>query len=331
MIDNIEREPVEHPVFPLRVTERYDQPEPVAVATEHAETSVAGELGITMIPIGSIKIPNPRDRNKKKFREIVTNIGEVGLKKPITVRPRPDGKYDLVCGQGRLEAFTLLGQTTVPAIIRNVSEEEAMVMSLVENIARRRPTTMETIRGLVELRERGYSQNEIGAKTGIAANHVGELLYLYDHGEERLLAAVETGKVSLTAALIISRSDNQDVQNALAQAVEQKKFTQAELQRARDLADARKVYGKNRLHLGKYSAKPAVTSESIVRAFRREQDKQRQALKKAELCEARLTFVTSAMKALLHDDNFVNLLRAEGLETVPEYLADEMKKGESND
>ncbi len=287
--------------------------------------------GIQMIPIGSIRVINPRERNKRKFREIVTNIGDVGLKKPITVRLRADGRYDLVCGQGRLEAFMLLGQTMVPAIIRDVSEEDALIMSLVENIARRKPNTMETVRGLVVLRERGYSVHEIGAKTGIASNHVTEFLYLYDHGEERLLAAVERGKIPLSAAIIIMRSDNGDVQYALAQALEQKLLTATELQRARNLADSRKASGKSRPRWLKGTRMQAVTTESIVRAFRREQDKQLQALKKAELCEARLIFVVSALKALFKDDNFVNLLRAENLQTVPEYLAEQMKKGVGND
>jgi len=63
---------------------------------------------ITLIPIQEIRIVNPRSRNRVKFRSVVTSIGAVGLKKPITVHQREleaDGtRYDLVCGQGRLEA-----------------------------------------------------------------------------------------------------------------------------------------------------------------------------------------------------------------------------------
>ena len=56
---------------------------------------------VEMVPVGRINVINPRVRNKKIFREIIANIGELGLKKPITVtrRPSPDGpRYDLVCG-----------------------------------------------------------------------------------------------------------------------------------------------------------------------------------------------------------------------------------------
>ena len=68
---------------------------------------------ITMIPISQVRLLNPRARSKAKFSEFVRNISALGLKKPITVAPREEepGTYDLVCGQGRLEAYQALGQT----------------------------------------------------------------------------------------------------------------------------------------------------------------------------------------------------------------------------
>ena len=60
---------------------------------------------IRMIPVDLITVLNPRVRNKKIFNELVTSIAHLGLKKPITVSARLDRSgYDLVCGQGRLEA-----------------------------------------------------------------------------------------------------------------------------------------------------------------------------------------------------------------------------------
>ena len=63
---------------------------------------------IQMIPIDQITVLNPRQRGKKKFRQIINNIGQLGLKKPVTVALSQNGdgktKYNLVCGQGRLEA-----------------------------------------------------------------------------------------------------------------------------------------------------------------------------------------------------------------------------------
>jgi ParB family chromosome partitioning protein len=93
---------------------------------------------IRTIPIRDISILNPRARTKKVFNELVKSIANLGLKKPITVSARSDGSgYDLVCGQGRLEAFAALGQEEIPAIVVSASVEECFVMSLVENLARR--------------------------------------------------------------------------------------------------------------------------------------------------------------------------------------------------
>ena len=96
---------------------------------------------IQMVPVARITVVNPRVRNKKVFKEIVDNIGQLGLKRPITVTKHdsPDGgfRYDLVCGQGRLEAYQALGQTEIPALVVTAGEEDCAVMSLVENFARR--------------------------------------------------------------------------------------------------------------------------------------------------------------------------------------------------
>src|ERR1017187_7348740 len=92
---------------------------------------------VQMIPIEQINVLNPRSRNKLMFQGIVSNISNIGLKKPITVAPRAqplNGKiYDLVCGQGRLEAYIALGQTEIPALIKVADQEECLIMSLIEN------------------------------------------------------------------------------------------------------------------------------------------------------------------------------------------------------
>src|SRR5450830_1765548 len=93
---------------------------------------------IVMLPLDSIVIVNPRIRNVKTHQAITENISLIGLKRPITVR-RMNDQYALVCGQGRLESYKMLGQTEVPAIIIDVDKETGHVMSIVENIARRTP------------------------------------------------------------------------------------------------------------------------------------------------------------------------------------------------
>ena len=155
---------------------------------------------IHMIPVESIKVLNPRARNKRIFQELVTSIAHLGLKKPITVSLRGDGSgYDLVCGQGRLEAFIALGQAKIPAAVIQASRDDCFVMSLVENLARRHHTPLELLREIGSLKERGYSIGEIAEKTDFSTEYIYALCYLLEHGEKRLLAAIERGVIPTTS------------------------------------------------------------------------------------------------------------------------------------
>ena len=186
---------------------------------------------VQLIPVDQINVLNPRSRNKAIFQSIVSNISNIGLKKPITVARRSepvDGKsYDLVCGQGRLEAFVALGQTDIPAIIKDASREECFLMSLVENVARRQIRPLELLREINNLKSRGYSTAEIAKKIDVTKSYVGGIVHLLRNGEERLLYAVEKGRIPLSVAMQIADTDEEGVQKALCQAYEEKLFVAA--------------------------------------------------------------------------------------------------------
>src|SRR5712672_2663375 len=178
---------------------------------------------IKMVPVDAITVLNPRTRNRRVFHELVTSIAHLGLKKPITVSRRgTEPEYDLVCGQGRLEAFIALGQSEIPAIIIEASQEDCYVMSLVENLARRHPGSVELMREIGSLKERGYNNAEIAAKIDFTADYIAAVSYLLEHGEERLLTAVERGVMPANIAIEIARAPDGDIQQALAEAYEAK-------------------------------------------------------------------------------------------------------------
>ncbi|MBL0150655.1 MAG: ParB N-terminal domain-containing protein [Ideonella sp.] len=122
---------------------------------------------VRLLPIDQIEVLNTRERNGRAFAEIVTNIKTIGLKKPIVVtpRPKPDGTehYLLICGEGRLNAFRTLGEREIPALVVTASDEDAFIMSLSENIARRQCRPLELLAGVEELRTRGYNAKQIAA------------------------------------------------------------------------------------------------------------------------------------------------------------------------
>jgi ParB family chromosome partitioning protein len=241
---------------------------------------------IQQIAIGEITVLNPRARNRRVFNELVTSIAHLGLKKPITVSRRPDGNgYDLVCGQGRLEAFTALGETHIPAIVTEASEEDCFVMSLVENLARRHRKPLELIRDIDSLRQRGYSNAQIAEKTDFSEEYIYAIGYLLDHGEQRLLASVEKGVIPASIAMEIVRAKESEVQKALAEAYEQKTLPGNQILAIRRIIEQRNVSGKN-LH-GKVPiqqpGRKRVTAESLVRAYRKETERQQLLVKKASL------------------------------------------------
>lgn len=281
---------------------------------------------IRMIPVERIDVLNPRDRNKRVFDEIVGNIKTIGLKKPITVTPRAGSngaeRYLLVCGEGRLNAFRALGESTIPALVVAVSDEDAFIMSLAENIARRQCRPLEILAGIKQLRDKGYSPKEIATKTGLTAQYVVGILTLLQQGEERLLIAVETGRVPLSAALTIAGAGDDDkaMQTALQEAYESGKLRGRQLMEVRRIIERRQTLGRSVARAGPRKMADVSTS-SLVRTYQREVDRQKMTVKKAEFTQQRLLFIVSALRQLFADENFVNLLRAEGLDTLPEYLA----------
>src|ERR1700692_2169591 len=203
---------------------------------------------VQMIPIDQINILNPRSRDRIVFESIVSNISNVGLKRPITVARRPlpvDGKpYDLVCGQGRLEAFLALGQKEIPAIVIEATREDCFLMSLVENIARRRHSPLELLREIGNLRTRGYSVADIAKKIDLSRNYVSGIVHLLDHGEDRLIAAVEKGRIPLSVAIQISNADEAGVQRALSEAYDDQTLRGKKLFMVRRIIDQRNTNGK---------------------------------------------------------------------------------------
>jgi ParB family chromosome partitioning protein len=281
-----------------------------------------------MIPVEAITILNPRARNKRIFQELVTSIKHLGLKKPITVAERAESeRYDLVCGQGRLEAFIALGQTQIPAVVVEASEEDCFVMSLVENLARRQHSPIELIRNIGDLRQRGYSVTEIARKTDFSDEYVSTICFLLDHGEERLLVGVERGLIPASIAIEIARAKDEDVQVALTEAYEQRTLPGNQVMAIRRIIDQRNAIGKSMGRLGPRATprtKRPVTAESLVRAYRKEVDRQKVLVKKANVTQRRLVFVVNGLRRLFADEHFTTLLRAEGLLTVPKPIAERL-------
>lgn len=288
-------------------------------------TIPAREQTIEMIPVDAIRVLNPRARNRRQHRDIVDNIAAIGLKRPITVGRREVGntvRYDLVCGEGRLEAFRLLGAAEIPAVVIDAAEADCLVMSLVENIARRPHRPIDLMAEIGNLAKRGYGDAEIAQKIGCSRSWVHHVITLLERGEERLVAAVEAGLIPIAMATEIAQAGSEDAQAILIEAFESGKIRGKKLGAIRRLLDVRlkKKKGAKDRGLGRSSSAKRPTADDLLRVYQREADRQRLLARKADFAQARLLFIVEALKDLLADERFTTLLRAEGLASMPQAL-----------
>ena len=181
--------------------------------------------------------------------QCVPIIAKLGLKKPITVtvgKVGDDGAetFDLVCGQGRLEAFKALGQTEIPALVSTFSKTDSLLASLIENIARRRVRALDQIQMIEWMRGQGHGYADVAARTGLGEEYVKDILNMLKNGEERLLEAVLHGKIPVSIAVRISGITDEESQQLLVEAYERKEMNQRTLSAFRRVLDQRRYIGR---------------------------------------------------------------------------------------
>ncbi|CAG4892226.1 ParB/RepB/Spo0J family partition protein [Paraburkholderia saeva] len=284
---------------------------------------IAGE--IELIAVERIRVLNPRTRNRRVHLELVRSIESVGLKRPITVchteGTEEIGSYDLVCGQGRLEAFSMLGQKVIPARIISATERECLIKSLVENIARRQSRPVEILENITILRHRGYSNADIGRKIGCSAEWVKNIAGLLDKGERRLLTAVEAGHIPLSLAVDIARSTDSECQNLLMDAYNRGELKGRKISVVRKLLEVRANSGKASGRGESYKARPRTYKpDELRKLYELEANKHKLIIKRSEFTQGRLMGVIEAFKELLQLDEFIQLLSDEKRNSMPEFL-----------
>lgn len=284
---------------------------------------MSASVKVEMIPIVDITVVNPRIRNTKIHDSITNNIDLVGLKRPITVRRLSDeGKYALVCGQGRLESLKMLGQESIPAIIVDVDKETGHIMSLVENIARRSPRANESLQQVSSLREKGYSEAEIGNKIGYSESWVKNVLHLLKKGESKLLSAAEAGHISLNLAYQISRVDDADAQILLYEAYEKGDLSGHKVSVIRKIMEQRNNNGRGHgtYKFGLSNPTKKLSPDELASLYQEHTEKHRSIQKKAQYAKQTIILAQQIFKELHSNQEFTELLEAENLGTVPKPL-----------
>ncbi len=173
---------------------------------EDAAPSLASEGGVQTLPLREIE-PDPNQPRKTfeedAMAELAASIAEHGLLQPIAVRPRPAGGYLIVAGERRWRACRAAGLAEVPVVIKDVSDEEAIELALVENLQREDLDPVEEACGIRDLVARcGLTQEQAAQRLGKSRSAVTNSLRLLNLPPEAL-ELLKSGFLSTGHAKVI--------------------------------------------------------------------------------------------------------------------------------
>ncbi|MBQ7860200.1 MAG: ParB/RepB/Spo0J family partition protein [Faecalibacterium sp.] len=177
---------------------------------------------VEQLPLREIE-PDPAQPRKSfddtALTELASSIAEHGLLQPIAVRPRPTGGYIIIAGERRWRAARLAGLTEVPVVVKDVTDEQAMELALVENLQREDLDPIEQALGIKELMTRcGFTQEHAAAKLGKSRSAVANSLRLLNL-PENALELLKTGFINTGHAKVILGLPTAELQEQAAQLI----------------------------------------------------------------------------------------------------------------
>ena len=151
-----------------------------------------------MISITDIQ-KNPYQPRKEfdgeKLHELAQSIKENGVIQPIIVRQSPVIGYEILAGERRYRASLLAGLRSIPAVVKQLSDQEMMIQSIIENLQRENLNPIEEARAYESLVEKGFTHAEIADKMGKSRPYISNSIRLLSLPEQ-ILSEVENGKLS---------------------------------------------------------------------------------------------------------------------------------------
>jgi ParB family chromosome partitioning protein len=169
-----------------------------AILAVSAEGARRSEEQLRELPVEQIS-PNPRQPRRsfdaESLQALASSLGEHGVLQPVLVRPAPGG-YELVAGERRWRAARLAGLASIPAIVREREDTEALEAALVENMAREDLNPIEEARACAALvEELGLTREDVGRRVGRSRVAVSNLMRLLDLPDEAI-ELVQAGALS---------------------------------------------------------------------------------------------------------------------------------------
>ena len=274
-----------------------------------------------MVPVDKVKVINSRLRDEEQFQMNVQSIDAVGLLKPVLVNDKflpNSGLYELVCGEGRLIAHKRLGADEIKAEVMTCSRKEAYLLSLIENLARSRPGTMEFARALKQMHDQGWSYKEIARVACKTEEYIRLYIALVNNGEDRLIRGVEQGLFPISFAMQVAQTDDSNIQNVLMDAFDQGIVNCQNFARARAIINGR--FDSRNRKSSKASNPANYTVKALVNDIADATKAKDSYVREAKERENRLLLLLDGVEALFQDEALVDLLRQESMVDRPELL-----------
>ena len=189
---------------------------------EDAAPSFESDTRIETLPLREIE-PDPGQPRKtfddETLAELSASIAEHGLLQPIAVRPKPSGGYLIVAGERRWRASRMAGLTEVPVIVKDVTDEQAMELALVENLQREDLDPVEEAAGIRELMTRcDLTQEQAARKLGKSRSALANSLRLLSL-PETVLELLKSGFITIGHAKVVLGLPAPELQEEAAQMI----------------------------------------------------------------------------------------------------------------
>ncbi|MFO7801978.1 MAG: ParB/RepB/Spo0J family partition protein [Desulfovermiculus sp.] len=193
--------------------------------------------GLHSIELDRIE-PNPDQPrqaiSQDGLQELAQSIAEQGLLQPLLIRPHPEqeGSYQLIAGERRWRACRLAGLQAVAALIREISDSEALVIGLVENLQRQDLNPVEEAQAMGRLiRELSISQDELARRLGRSRSAIANCLRLL-HLQPEILTALAEGRISSGQARTLLAVPDQETRLLLFQVAQSRQMTVRQMEQA---------------------------------------------------------------------------------------------------
>ena len=155
-----------------------------------------------------------KDFSEEKIQELAQSIKENGLIQPIIVRQSPVIGYEILAGERRYRASIVAGLSEVPVIVKNLSDQDMMVHSIIENLQREDLNPIDEAKAYQSLIDKGFTHADIAEKMGKSRPYITNLVRLLNLSPS-ILKEVESGRLSQAHARLLINLSKNDQENLL--------------------------------------------------------------------------------------------------------------------